>query len=108
MLVNSTNKESCDFLTITNFNNDPETNKEKKAIIITSRVHPGETQASFVMEYIIDFLTGTSLDAKILRDNFVFKIVPMLNPDGVVNGNYRYTLRSARLYNLFKMQSGRS
>lgn len=24
-----------------------------------------------------------------LRETFIFKIVPMLNPDGVVNGNYR-------------------
>jgi len=76
-------------LTITNFNNDLETTKEKKGVVITSRVHPGETQASFVMEYIIDFLTGATLEAKILRDNFIFKIVPMLNPDGVINGNYR-------------------
>ena len=25
----------------------------------------------------------------ILRKNFVFKIVPMMNPDGVHNGNFR-------------------
>jgi murein tripeptide amidase MpaA len=52
----------------------------------------GETQASWMMRGFIDYLTGPSLDAKILRDNFVFKIVPMLNPDGVVNGNYRCSL----------------
>lgn len=44
------------------------------------------------MKGVLDFLTGPSLDARILRDNFVFKIVPMLNPDGVVIGNYRCNL----------------
>lgn len=74
---------------ITNFANDINQIKEKKGIAITARVHPGETQSSFVMESIIDFLTGSSPEAKNLRDNFIFRIVPMLNPDGVINGNYR-------------------
>lgn len=26
-----------------------------------------------------------------LRDKYLFKIVPMINPDGVVNGNYRFS-----------------
>lgn len=30
--------------------------------------------------------------AKVLRDYIIFKIVPMLNPDGVVLGNYRSSL----------------
>ena len=46
---------------------------------------------------LIDYLTGPSLDAKILRDNFVFKIVPMLNPDGVIVGNYRCSLAGCDL-----------
>jgi hypothetical protein len=50
-----------------------------------------------MMKGAIDFLTGNSLDAKILRDNFVFKVVPMLNPDGVVNGNYRCSLAGVDL-----------
>ena len=37
----------------------------------------------------IDFLISNHPIAKILRDHIVFKIVPMLNPDGVYLGNYR-------------------
>jgi hypothetical protein len=69
----------------------------RKGIVITARVHPGETNASWMMKGIIDYLVGPSLDARILRDNFVFKIVPMLNPDGVINGNYRCSLAGCDL-----------
>ncbi len=57
--------------------------------MLTSRVHPGETMASYAIEYVIDFLLGNSPIARVLRENFVFKIIPMLNVDGVLNGNYR-------------------
>jgi len=34
----------------------------------------------------IDFLLGDTAAARILREMYIFKIVPMLNPDGVING----------------------
>ncbi len=66
--------------------------KLKKAIIFSARVHPGETGASYMMKGIIDYLVGPTVEARILRDNFIFKIVPMVNPDGVILGNTRCSL----------------
>lgn len=80
---------SCDYLTITN-KTKSSSSKPKKAVIISARVHPGETVGSWMMKGVIDFLTDPdNEEAQMLRDNFVFKIIPMLNPDGVINGNYR-------------------
>lgn len=44
------------------------------------------------MKGLIDFITGDSFVAKKLRHKFIFKIVPMLNPDGVIVGNSRNSL----------------
>lgn len=59
---------------------------------MTARVHPGETPSSWMMKGMLDFLTGDSSAARELRDKFIFKIVPMLNPDGVIVGNNRCSL----------------
>ena len=83
---------SVDYVIITNFESPDSDIAEREAVIITSRVHPGETVSSFIVEGILQFLVGDSDVAKKLRDTFVFKIVPMLNPDGVVLGNYRWSL----------------
>ena len=58
-------------------------------IVLTARVHPGESNSSWVMDGVLRFLTSDDPEAIRLRAHFVFRIVPMLNPDGVVNGNYR-------------------
>mmetsp|Transcript_29004 Transcript_29004/g.93423 ORF Transcript_29004/g.93423 Transcript_29004/m.93423 type:complete len:424 (+) Transcript_29004:1258-2529(+) len=42
-----------------------------------------------MMHGCIDFLLSSHEEAKKLRQQFVFKIVPMINPDGVIIGNYR-------------------
>jgi murein tripeptide amidase MpaA len=39
---------------------------------------------------------------QLLREQFVFKIVPMLNPDGVIVGNYRTSLSGADLNRVYK------
>jgi len=59
-------------------------------VFISARVHPGESPSSFTMKGIIKFLLDKNdTRAKILREHFVFKLVPMLNPDGVHDGHYR-------------------
>ena len=71
--------------------------RKKRGVFLSGRVHPGESNASWVVKGVLDFLTGPGLDARLLRDSFCFKIVPMLNPDGVINGNYRCNLAGADL-----------
>jgi murein tripeptide amidase MpaA len=44
------------------------------------------------MEGSLKFLLSKTDLAEELLKNFVFKIVPMLNPDGVIHGNYRCSL----------------
>lgn len=89
VLCKSLAGNDVDMLIVTNFTSDPVDIAIRKSIIITSRVHPGESNASFVMNGIIDFLVSEDEQALFLRNTFVFKIVPFLNPDGVIVGNYR-------------------
>ncbi|DBA02348.1 TPA: hypothetical protein N0F65_007167 [Lagenidium giganteum] len=91
----------CDLLTITDFSQDDDTDADyahkRPGIVLSARVHPGESNASYIMHGIIDFLTGTSLEARFLRHRFIFKVIPMLNPDGVIHGNYRCSLAGTDL-----------
>jgi hypothetical protein len=45
-----------------------------------------------MMRGLLDVLTSSAPVATELRRRFVFKIVPMLNPDGVINGSHRTNL----------------
>ncbi|NWH17046.1 CBPC2 carboxypeptidase, partial [Grus americana] len=64
----------------------------KRAVVLSARAHPGESGSSWAMQGFLDFLLSTHADARLLRRLFVFKVVPMLNPDGVVVGNSRCSL----------------
>ncbi|CAB1322696.1 unnamed protein product [Coregonus sp. 'balchen'] len=88
-------------LTVTNPSHR-EDRSHKPAVVLTARIHPGETNSSWVMKGVLNFLLGDSPDAALLRDAFVFKLVPMLNPDGVIVGNYRCSLTGRDLNRSYK------
>lgn len=81
---------------------DNSTTNYKPAIVISGRVHPGETPASWMMKGILDFLTSDHPAAKLLRSIFVMYIVPVLNPDGVIFGNNRCSLAGVDLNRQWK------
>nr|CAB3220654.1 cytosolic carboxypeptidase 1-like [Phallusia mammillata] len=82
--------------------------RSRPYIFLTARVHPGESNASWTMRGTLKLLltpppgedagldegTGSTLAAVAdeLRRSYIFKIVPMLNPDGVINGHHRCSL----------------
>ncbi|SPP80894.1 blast:Cytosolic carboxypeptidase 6 [Drosophila guanche] len=97
VLIKSLQNRNVDLLTI-----DQVTHKQRstnrldrsfiRVIVILCRTHSSEAPASHVCQGLIEFLVGNHPIAGVLRDNFVFKIVPMANPDGVFLGNNRCNL----------------
>ncbi|KPI86862.1 zinc carboxypeptidase putative metallo-peptidase Clan MC Family M14 [Leptomonas seymouri] len=67
--------------------------RRRPIALLVARVHPGETNASWVMQGLLDALlrptAATAEWTALLCENIVFKIVPMLNADGVMMGNHR-------------------
>jgi hypothetical protein len=67
----------------------PDELRARQVVVLTARVHPGETNASWMVDGVVDALLADSEDARALRSRLVFKVIPCLNPDGVILGNYR-------------------
>jgi murein tripeptide amidase MpaA len=61
-------------------------------VLITSRVHSAETYTSLIFNRFLEYLLSDDRIALKLRREYTFIMVPCLNPDGVVYGNYRFNI----------------
>ncbi|CAL4122745.1 unnamed protein product, partial [Meganyctiphanes norvegica] len=75
-------------LTITSHDPDEE-GKVKRAIVLTARVHPGETPASWMMKGVLDFLTSEQHKAQEFRKQFIFISIPSMSTDRLLSAEPR-------------------
>jgi murein tripeptide amidase MpaA len=94
-----------DMLSVTSRVQDPEVLKKRKGIVVSARVHPGETNSSWVMLGFLDYILSEDPTAVFLRNHFVIRIIPMLNPDGVIVGNHRCNLNGFDLNRQWKSKN---
>ena len=82
------------------------TQHDKHIIFITARVHPGETPGTLMFNGILKTLLGSdNYINKLLLDNFIFKLIPIINVDGLSNGYFRLNTEG---YNLNRCYLGPS
>ena len=64
---------------------------EKEVMFISARVHSGEVPAQHTFKGIFDFLMDPNdVRAKEMRRRYVFKMIPILNPDGMYNKQIKH------------------
>lgn len=59
----------------------------KQVVFIMGRIHASEAPSSFILQGLIDFLVSSHGVAQDLRRYLIFKLIPVMNPDGVFLGN---------------------
>ena len=55
-------------------------------------MHAAETHGSIIMKYLLQELVMKAENYDSILSNYVVKLVPMVNPDGVTIGNSRASL----------------
>ena len=60
-----------------------------KCVFITGRQHPPEVTGSIALMSFVEALAGRDELAETFRGSFKVVVVPLMNPDGVVAGNWR-------------------
>ncbi len=71
--------------------------KDKQVIGITGIQHAYEMAAGWVIEGIMETLFADNDSSRAALNNYVFVMVPMVNPDGVFHGGYRYNMNAVDL-----------
>ncbi|QDU89152.1 Zinc carboxypeptidase [Pirellulimonas nuda] len=71
---------------------DPVGAASRPQVVLTSGVHANETLGNLVLEGLVDFLVGDSLQAGLLRKASDLFVYPMVNPDGRLAGYNRGTV----------------
>ncbi|ESU37724.1 Metallocarboxypeptidase, M14 family protein [Giardia duodenalis] len=97
VVTKSIGGNDVDMLTITSSSTSMQELKARKIVVVSARIHPGEAQSSYVCQGLVDYLLSDAPIACLLRKLYVFKVFPMINPDGVILGNYRCNLAGADL-----------
>ena len=102
-LCETVGKNTVNLITIATGQQAP----DSKVVWILGRQHPVETTSSYMLEGIITYLLETIAEgsSNALLDNYVFKIVPMVNPDGVIHGNTRAELTGIDCNRVWKKPS---
>jgi murein tripeptide amidase MpaA len=62
--------------------------KQKPTVVVYAREHGNEHDTSHLAEGAIRFLVSDNLEAVKARMDFCFIIIPLLDPDGAVEGKY--------------------
>ncbi len=77
---------------------EPGSPEESRPVVwIAARQHAFEAGGSWAMEGLLRFLTGPDPAAQSIRKQLVFKLSPMMNPDGVFRGGTRFNARGVDL-----------
>lgn len=69
----------------------------KKLVVIMSRQHPPEVTGYLAMTHFVEKLLDSSEEAKAFNKEYELVIIPMINPDGVDEGNWRHNFAGVDL-----------
>ena len=74
---------------------------KKKVIYIQARLHAAESHGSIIMRHLIKDITINHAKYDKLLSKCIIKLIPMVNPDGVVIGNSRSSFAGCDLNRRF-------